>query len=120
MRSSIFRLLSFDLPYIIRRAWKYGIDTSHIQLYNGRYWPSYFIDLRVIWALGQYQVGGNLDDVAKFLNVGAKNGDGAMFHKLFYGTLEEKIKAIDYAINDVVITAGVGKVILPNPLPVRN
>ena len=115
-----WNIFEFDLPYIVRRAWKHGINTSSIQLYNNRYWPSYFIDLRSIWALGQYQVGGNLGEVSKFLGVGQKNGDGAMFHKLFYGTPEEKVKAIEYALNDVDITAGVGKVILPNPLPTKN
>lgn len=104
-----WNIFEFDLPYILRRAWKHRLDTSHIQLRNNRYWPEYFIDLRAIWGLGQYQCGGNLGEVAQFFGFGGKTGDGAEFSKLYYGTAEEKQKALDYAVNDVVITSSVGE-----------
>jgi predicted PolB exonuclease-like 3'-5' exonuclease len=104
-----WNIFEFDLPYIMRRAWKHKLDTSCIQLYNNRFWPEYFIDLRVLWGLGQYQCGGNLGEVAQFFGFEGKNGDGAEFARLYYGTEEEKQKAISYAINDVVITSSVGE-----------
>ena len=104
-----WNIFEFDLPYILRRAWKHKLDTSHIQLYRGRYWPTYFIDLRVVWGLGQFQCGGNLGEVAQFFGCGNKTGDGADFAKLYYGTAEEKAQAISYALNDGVITANVGE-----------
>jgi hypothetical protein len=104
-----WNIFEFDLPYLIRRAWKHKLDTSHIQLRNNRYWPEYFVDLRAIWGLGQYQCGGNLGEVSEFFGGVGKTGDGAEFSRLYYGTEEDKQKAISYALNDVGITAFVGE-----------
>lgn len=104
-----WNILDFDVPYIIRRGWKYGFDTSRIKLFRNRYWPEYFIDLRHIWSLGQYQCPGNLGEVAQYLGYDGKNGDGAEFHKLFNGTEDDRLLALAYAINDVKITHDVGE-----------
>lgn len=106
-----WNIFEFDLPYLLRRAWRYRLDTSHIQLYRNRYWPEYFIDLREVWTFAKYQAPGNLNDVCRFLGVGEKTGDGADFAQLFYS--DKRSESIVYADMDLVLTEGVGEIILP-------
>ena len=51
---------------------------------------------------------GSLDAIAKHLGVGAKNGNGADFAKLWQ---KDRAKAVEYLRNDVQLTAKVAEVL---------
>lgn len=73
-----FNCIPFDLPFLIRRSWKFGVAVpTHIR--HGRYFSDSITDLRNEWQLGDKNFRGGLDYVAKFLGVGEKNGSGANF-----------------------------------------
>lgn len=95
-----FNCNSFDLPFLYRRSWKYGIIPP-VQLRNGRYWNRQITDLREDWLMGDYRGHGSLDSIAKFLGVQRKRGSGAFFSKLWN---EDRKAAIEYAIGDIQTT----------------
>lgn len=93
----------FDIPFIMRRSWKLGVKSPTLfnMMLNNRYLDNAkYIDLINIWGAGTPQKI-KLDYLAKFLDVGGKNGDGSMFAEI-YST--NKQKALDYLKNDVEIT----------------
>ena len=71
----------FDIPFLMRRSWKNNVNTPTI-LQNGKYIDIKFVDLINIWSCGAPQKI-KLDTLAKFLNVGGKNGDGALFSEIY-------------------------------------
>jgi hypothetical protein len=92
-----FYIRNFDLPFIIRRAWKHGIGVPDLMI--GRYLPIVFTDLFDTWRLCEYppdRIG--LDTLARFFEVGAKTGDGAQFHELLR---HDREAAITYLKNDL-------------------
>jgi len=93
----------FDLPFLVRRSWKHGIPVPTM-VRRGRYWNERLVDLREAWQLGDRMARGSLDAIAKHLGVGAKNGDGKEFARLWESDRE---KAIAYLRNDVELTARV-------------
>jgi hypothetical protein len=105
-------ICNFDLPFLIRRAWKFGIRiplaiTAELNSYRST---------RIIDTLKEWRCGvrdnsdcGKLDYIAKFFGVGEKNGNATDFHRLFFGTPEENKQAIDYLVNDVKLTYEVAK-----------
>lgn len=95
----------FDIPFLIRRSYKLGVDVPYGAL-NGRYLNSRFIDLMESWKLGDYQASISLDRLAKHLGVGAKNGDGARFAELLE---QDRAAALDYLRNDIQMTAAVAR-----------
>ena len=100
-----FNSNSFDLPFLIRRSWKHRVPVP-FGIRRGRYWGDEMIDLRDAWQLGDRQARGSLDVVAKHLGVGAKNGSGADFARLWQS---ERAKAVEYLRNDVLLTARVAE-----------
>jgi hypothetical protein len=62
------------------------------------------IDLRDIWQLGDRQARGSLDSISKHLGVGAKNGEGKDFARLWQ---TDRKQAEAYLQNDLVLTAKV-------------
>jgi len=101
-------IAGFDLPFLIRRSWLLGIDVPDgIFDPNWRYIDRTFIDTMQRWQAGNYRdqfVG--LDRLGKALGLGGKTEgiDGADFHKLYFGTPEERATALEYAIRDVDLT----------------
>jgi uncharacterized protein YprB with RNaseH-like and TPR domain len=93
----------FDLPFLIRRSWKLRVQVP-IGIRRGRYWGEEMVDIRDAWQLGDRQAKGSLDSIAKHLGVGAKNGNGADFAKLWQS---DRAKAIEYLRNDLLVTARV-------------
>jgi hypothetical protein len=90
----------FDVPFLIRRSWRLGVPVPR-GIMHGRYMNDVFVDLIQVWQLGDYQALINLDTLARWLGVGAKNGDGADF-----GTLltSDRAAALAYLENDLEIT----------------
>ena len=92
-------ILGFDLPFLVRRAWKHGLA------------PGIGIDLKrdqrirdtmLIWQGGNYQEKFiSLDDLSRFLGVGEKSGNGKFFAELLEN---DPKKAINYLANDVDLT----------------
>jgi hypothetical protein len=95
----------FDLPFLIRRSWKLRVRVPRIR--RGRYWADEMVDLRDAWQLGDRQARGSLDAIAKHLGVGAKNGSGADFAKLWQS---DRAMAVAYLQNDLELTAKVAEV----------
>lgn len=96
-----FNIFGFDLPFLFRRSWKHRIPLP-FGLRRGRYWGDQLIDLRDAWQLGDRQARGSLDSIAKHLGVGAKNGDGKAFAKLWRS---DRKQAETYLRNDLELTA---------------
>jgi predicted PolB exonuclease-like 3'-5' exonuclease len=90
----------FDLPFLIRRSWKLRVEIPATIL-SGRYLNNYCIDLMELWQCGDRQASISLDSLAKFLGVGAKNGDGAFFHELWE---TDRDAALAYLENDLLLT----------------
>ena len=96
---------AFDLPFLIRRSWRHRVPVP-FGIRRGRYWSDEMVDLRDAWQLGDRQARGSLDTIAKHLGVGAKNGNGADFAKLW---LSDRAKATEYLRNDVKLTARIAE-----------
>jgi len=98
-----FNSNSFDFPFLVRRSLKLGVAVPPTLLTRARgriYLSEYCYDLMDYWACGTRETI-SLDNLSKFFGVGAKNGNGAFFHKL----LEENPKlAKEYLSNDLDLT----------------
>lgn len=101
-----WNIFNFDLPFLVRRSWFLGVPVP-AWLRNGRFWHDLFIDLMVFYGLGVKGYSAKLDTAAKALQVGGKNGDGAMFATLWNGPAEDRAKAVEYLANDLHMTRGV-------------
>lgn len=98
-----FNSVNFDVPFLIRRSWINGVDVPATVMH--RYGPrvvlnDLFKDVMLEWSCGTMDRI-KLDTLAKTLGVGAKNGDGALFHILAKTDYD---KAMDYLYNDVELT----------------
>lgn len=101
----------FDLPFLIRRGWKYGINPP-AGLRKGRYFSEIrSIDLRDEWQLGDRMAHGSLDAVSRHLGLGNKTGSGKDFATL-WRTNQGAARA--YLVNDVELTAAVARVLRPD------
>lgn len=105
-----FNIKSFDLPFLIKRSWKYRLTVPY-WLRSGRYWNDLVLDLRDVWQLGDSRAHGSLATISRHLGLGEKTGSGADFHRLWQ---TDRQAAIAYAIQDVELTAKVHDVLCPN------
>lgn len=96
-----FNIFKFDLPFLIRRSWKLGIEIP-AGVRDGRYFGDSLVDIMEAYQLGNRQEFISLDTVSKFLGVGEKNGNGKDFHKL------TPDKQRSYLTNDLHLTKAVG------------
>lgn len=116
-----FNIAEFDLPFIAQRSIILGIDIPSTFM-NGRYLDSTFVDLRQLWKFGSYSNNrGTLDELCRAMELPGKldGVTGKDFAKLFANDPE---KAIEYAKNDVVITANLAAKFgfrLPDQQPAR-
>lgn len=101
-----FNIKRFDLPFLVRRSWRLGIQFPG-WIRQGRYWQEDFVDLFEEWQLGDYQASISLDNLSKFLGIGQKSGSGADFAGLPRDKQEEYLK------NDITLTAQAAKIMLP-------
>ena len=101
-----FNSKNFDVPFLLQRAWKLGLqipqgitDTS-----TGRLRLSAMnIDLMESFNFGA-KAFVSLDKVAKFFGVGEKTGNGAQFWELYK---TDKEAALAYLTNDVKLTEAI-------------
>ena len=105
-----FNVKSFDLPFLIKRSWKYRLTVPY-WLRHGRYWNDLIVDLRDLWQLGDSRAHGSLNAICRHLGLGEKAGNGADFHRLWQ---EDRQAAIAYAVQDVELTAKVHDVLCPS------
>jgi 3'-5' exonuclease len=92
-----FNIFDFDLPFLIRRSWKLGVSVPAV-VRSGRYWSEQLVDIMAVWGCGNRQQTISLDRLAKYLGVGAKNGDGKDFAKLW---ASDRVAAEAYLENDL-------------------
>jgi DNA polymerase III epsilon subunit-like protein len=98
-----FNINRFDLPFLLRRSWHHGVKPPDgIFTTRGYPNPELFVDLAVEWACGDRQEFIKLDTLAKFLGVGAKNGEGKDSAMLW--ATERKL-AVAYLKNDLELAA---------------
>lgn len=94
-----FNNSGFDLPFIIKRGWKYGIRPPGT-LRRGRYWSDYVCDIREVFNQYQYGASGTLNEIAEFLGLPKKTGKGSEFARLYD---EDRSKAFEYVKRDVTL-----------------
>lgn len=98
---------SFDVPFIVRRAWLLGCDVPQTILDRGRYLDSTFVDTMQLWGVGNREPV-KLDVVAQAFGVGGKPDgvNGAMFAGLLK---TDRPTAEKYLENDLQMTAAVAQ-----------
>jgi len=114
----------FDLPFLIRRSWKHGIDTiDRSKIFRGRYLCGGFVDTQTEFLKGTGDRYISLDAIAQFFGVGGKPEESHMiewegverllsgehFWRYFRDTEENRKRAISYLTNDLAMTARVAK-----------
>lgn len=100
-----FNILNFDLPFIRRRCIVNGIKFPFYDRKDKwKPWTIQTYDAMVDWGCGVYGDRIKLDDLARGLGCGAKNGDGAQFHELYK---TDRAAALDYLRNDIKISVAV-------------
>lgn len=96
-----FNCISFDVPFLVRRSWKLGVPVPP-SLFRGRWINEAFIDLMDIWKCGNRDQSISLGDLARYLGVGEKNGEGKDFARLW---AIDRAAALAYLENDLRLTA---------------
>lgn len=99
-------IIGFDIPFMLRRGMKYGIAPPPViknQLIQYR--STQVIDMMREWQFGnRSEKFVSLNTLANFFGTTSKNGSGADFHHLFWGDDNERITAMNYMRNDIVMT----------------
>lgn len=98
----------FDVPFLLRRSWILEVDVPETVLDRNRYLDPIFVDTMALWGCGSREAV-KLDVLGQVLGVGRKleGVDGAMFHKLWFGTEDDRAKAVEYLVQDLRLTAAV-------------
>jgi hypothetical protein len=98
-------ILQFDLPFLVIRSRILGLRVP-ARLRDGRFFsPTLFCDTMDEWLMGRRgECKCTLDYVARSLDCGGKNGDGADFAVLYD---QDEAAALAYLSNDLKVTAGV-------------
>jgi len=104
-------ILGFDLPFLRQRSWMLGVQPIDGILERDRYWSKIFIDTLARWRSGvwgqdQGPVSSKLGSLGELFGLGRKMGSGADFCRLWEGTIEEHVKAVQYLTNDLRLTVG--------------
>lgn len=101
-------LVSFDVPFLMRRAWMLGYDVPAGVVDRGRWLDSNtFVDTMQLWGCGGRDPI-KLDVLARAFGVGQKPDgvDGGMFSELLKS---DPAKAKEYLANDLAMTAKVAE-----------
>lgn len=101
-------IAGFDVPFLVRRSWLLGIEVPDSVLDSSwRYLDRVFVDTMQRWQAGNYRDQFvSLDRLGMALGLGGKTEgvDGGDFARLYYGTEEERAKALEYLSRDVELT----------------
>jgi hypothetical protein len=104
-------IAEFDVPFLVKRSWLLGVDVPPAAI-QSRYISNQFVDTMNFWKVGSRQAPyTSLDTIAQLLGLGAKTEGmtGADFHRLYFGSAEDRNKAMDYLSNDVELTRKVAR-----------
>ena len=105
-----FRILYFDLPYLLHKMHKYGIEPANIlYLYDKKPWEMRVVDISDDWR-SKFAWAFSLDEVAYELSVKSPKDamDGSQVHQYFWDGRIEEIKT--YCDKDVSVTIEISKV----------
>lgn len=108
-----FNSFSFDLPFLLKRAWtmKLAIPTDlRVRIRGRTYWHENLVDLRDEWLMGDRAPAkgtSSLESVARFLGLPEKLGNGSEFA----GMTPDERKA--YLLRDLEITLALYRRIIP-------
>lgn len=101
-------ITGFDVPFLVRRSWLLGVVVPHgITDPSGRYLDRTFRDTMQVWQCGNWRDSFvSLDALGRALGLGGKTEGvgGADFARLYFGTPEERAKALEYLTRDVDLT----------------
>ena len=100
-----FNIGDFDIPWLIKRAWVNGVKIPPGLLSMSGKWsnlPSWLIDIRHLWGMGEPFAKGSLGTVAELLGVGEKKGEGKDFARNWRDP-GMHAEAFEYLCNDGVI-----------------
>ena len=104
-----FNIKGFDLPFLIRRSFFYGITPSATPRL-GRFWDERFIDLMELWQCGNREQTISLSALSVFFGGEPKAESGTDFHCWIK---EDPARAQTYLIKDLAITAEAAARMLP-------
>jgi DNA polymerase elongation subunit (family B) len=119
-----FNIGSFDVPFILRRAWLHGLNVPY-GIVRNRYLSGLFTDLLELWNAserGSDRFPVSLSDLAVYFGLEAKTANGANFHEILRYRPEE---ARNYLINDLTLTWKIAEAMgairgpIPEPGPLR-
>lgn len=98
---------AFDLPFLVRRSWLLDVSVPR-EVRQGRYWHPLFRDTMDWWACGGRDFV-SLNTLGAFFGTGQKTEgvSGGDFAKLWFGTVEEHAKALEYNEQDLRLTAAI-------------
>lgn len=102
-----FNIKNFDVPFITRRSWAYGIRTpQNLTNATGQWLNPAFIDLMERWQCGNRKDYASMDTICRAFGLQTKPDDcsGAEFARLLRGDESEKQSAINYLIGDLEMT----------------
>lgn len=105
-----FNIARFDVPFLIHRSWKAGVQVP-TGLFYGRWLnPGMFKDLREVWQCGDPRQSISLRRVAEFLGLGTKEeGGGKEFaHRWQF----DRTAALQYLHLDMSLTESVACALL--------
>jgi hypothetical protein len=97
-----FNTHDFDWPFVVQRSYINGVKPATILTDRG-YLLDGLVDLRKLWQCGNRQITGSLDFIGRAMGFTGKTGDGAEFAGL-YNNEATKQQAMDYALNDLLLT----------------
>lgn len=101
-------IAGFDVPFLVRRSWILGVVIpSGITDPSGRYLDRSFRDTMQVWQCGNYRDQFiRLDLLGRALGLGDKTEgvNGGDFARLYWGSQDERAKALEYLIRDVDLT----------------
>jgi len=105
-----FRIMSFDIPWILHKLHKYRIQPANIlYLYDKKPWECRIVDLSDDWK-SRFAWAYNFDEVCYELNISSPkdNMNGSEVHQYYWEGRYEEIKT--YCEKDVEASIEVGKI----------
>lgn len=99
----------FDLRFVVRRSFKLSVPIPAMIAPEYRWEKHGIVDLADYWQCGDRQDRISLDEFARFLGVGRKNGNGGDFARML---VEHRETAIQYLANDLRLTRLIAEKVL--------